>query len=308
MGLLWSPTTRTAHALGARTLVGRGPECAVVLDDRRASTHHASLTWREGGWFLRDLASSNGTSVDEEPVAAGVSRMLQAGERLRFGGGEAWVLLEDGPPGPVGLLPDEARAVGARGGLLVLPGDEAALLAVYEDGEGSWLLEEADDVVPCPPELERELEGGRWRVLLPVAPAGGELPSTWGQAGGREVEAVCLRFTVSQDEEHVDTEVEVAGGRTVLRPRVHHFVLLELARRRLSDREAGVSVSEEGWAYVEDLCRGLDLRTPVLNLQLLRARQELAELGVEGVGRLFERRRLSGQLRLGLADVRVRVG
>lgn len=306
MGLIFSPTTGRAAALGHRTLVGRGPECGLVLQDRRASTHHASLTWREGAWQLRDLGSRNGTEVDGEAVATGVSRTLRAGEELSFGGGSPWILLDAGPPGPVGLVVEGGQAVGARGGMLVLPEDADPQLVVYGDGEDGWLLEEAGEVGPCPVDLERELAGRSWRVLLPVVPRRGEVPSTWGRAGSKEVEAIGLRFTVSRDEEHVDTELDLGGERTCLRPRVHHFVLLELARRRLADRAAGVGAAEEGWAYVEDLCQGLDLRTPVLNLQLLRARQELAELGVEGVGRLFERRRLSGQLRLGPADVTVR--
>jgi Nif-specific regulatory protein len=57
-------------------LIGRGPECAVVLGDALCSREHAVLEWRDGQWRARDKDSRNGTFVnglriDEATLAPG---------------------------------------------------------------------------------------------------------------------------------------------------------------------------------------------------------------------------------------------
>jgi DNA-binding NtrC family response regulator len=50
--------------LGHRPMViGTGPECDVVLSDRRVSSRHAEVVLRPAGYLLRDLGSRNGTRV-----------------------------------------------------------------------------------------------------------------------------------------------------------------------------------------------------------------------------------------------------
>ena len=68
-------------------LIGRNPECALVLDDDYASGRHAKV-YREGEqWFVEDLGSTNGTFL----VANGTQQRLSAvtpvgpGTTLRFG-------------------------------------------------------------------------------------------------------------------------------------------------------------------------------------------------------------------------------
>ncbi|MGA8048191.1 MAG: FHA domain-containing protein [Dermatophilaceae bacterium] len=69
------------------TLVGRNPECALVLDDDYASGRHAKI-YREGEqWFVEDLGSTNGTFL----MSNGTQQRLTAvtpvgpGTTLRFG-------------------------------------------------------------------------------------------------------------------------------------------------------------------------------------------------------------------------------
>lgn len=55
-----------SHVLATRDyLVGRDPECDIVLQDRLASRKHFKLIWADEGYFLlQDLGTSNGTLVD----------------------------------------------------------------------------------------------------------------------------------------------------------------------------------------------------------------------------------------------------
>jgi GAF domain-containing protein len=50
-------------------VIGRDPECDVVLDDPRISKRHAALRALGTGWVLEDLGSKNGSSVDGRPAA-----------------------------------------------------------------------------------------------------------------------------------------------------------------------------------------------------------------------------------------------
>ncbi len=52
----------TTLTLGqAPVLIGRAPECTLVLDDDYASARHARLFPQDGSWLAEDLGSTNGT-------------------------------------------------------------------------------------------------------------------------------------------------------------------------------------------------------------------------------------------------------
>jgi hypothetical protein len=51
------------------TVVGRHPNCTIVLDDTFVSAEHAELESTAEGWLLRDLGSTNGTFVNGHMVA-----------------------------------------------------------------------------------------------------------------------------------------------------------------------------------------------------------------------------------------------
>ncbi len=53
---------------GDRVLVGRHPRCTIVVDDPNVSRRHAELILRDGVWVIRDLGSTNGTTVNGESV------------------------------------------------------------------------------------------------------------------------------------------------------------------------------------------------------------------------------------------------
>jgi hypothetical protein len=66
----------------AELLVGRHPSCDVILGDTSVSRRHARLTFRDEGWVLQDLDSTNGTRVNG--VLVGRSR-LHPGDQLALG-------------------------------------------------------------------------------------------------------------------------------------------------------------------------------------------------------------------------------
>jgi hypothetical protein len=70
------------RAEDARLLVGRHRRCDIVLEDPTVSRRHAQLTFRDGAWSIRDLASKNGTFVNGTSV---VRASLRCGDLIVFG-------------------------------------------------------------------------------------------------------------------------------------------------------------------------------------------------------------------------------
>ncbi|HSE09256.1 MAG TPA: DUF1707 and FHA domain-containing protein [Nocardioidaceae bacterium] len=65
-------------------VIGRRPNCDVVLRDQRVSRVHAVLMMLDDQWFLEDLRSTNGTFVNGNRLR--VATMLREGDRVSFGG------------------------------------------------------------------------------------------------------------------------------------------------------------------------------------------------------------------------------
>jgi pSer/pThr/pTyr-binding forkhead associated (FHA) protein len=69
------------------TLLGRDPENVIVLKHASVSDRHACLRWDNGQWWLEDLSSQTGTTLNEatlsQPVPLTEGDVVGIG-RLRF--------------------------------------------------------------------------------------------------------------------------------------------------------------------------------------------------------------------------------
>ncbi len=57
----------------------------LVLHDQFVSSRHARLRWDGAGWWLEDLGSKNGTSVNGERLAPWAARRVAPGARVQLG-------------------------------------------------------------------------------------------------------------------------------------------------------------------------------------------------------------------------------
>jgi pSer/pThr/pTyr-binding forkhead associated (FHA) protein len=69
-------------------VIGRAPDCDVVIQDLKASRRHCQLTRKEDGFLLEDLGSRNGTLVNgakiTQPMLLKVNQTFQIGDTMFY--------------------------------------------------------------------------------------------------------------------------------------------------------------------------------------------------------------------------------
>ncbi|MCB9682650.1 MAG: FHA domain-containing protein [Alphaproteobacteria bacterium] len=275
--------------------MGRSRSLQLTLPRPEVSAEHAVLAWDGEVWSVRDLGSRNGTHLNGERLAPGVSQPLGLGDVVAFGAAEGgFTVTSVDAPAPTAVCGDEV--VSGLGTWLSLPdtGDDAVMITA--DDHLGWVVLDGDEARPVHSGLSIEAGGRSWRLDLPEA-----------LAATREhravVDDVALHFRVSADEEHVEPTVVVGGVARPLRPRAHHYPLLTLARLRLEDVEAGLPEPEQGWVDAERFRTMLRMSANHVHVALYRCRKDLAELGVRHARDLVEIRATARTLRLGLRHV-----
>jgi serine phosphatase RsbU (regulator of sigma subunit)/pSer/pThr/pTyr-binding forkhead associated (FHA) protein len=76
------PESGRRYEIDSGTIVlGRHPDCNVIIDVGAVSRHHAQLVTESDNIYIEDLNSRNGTFVNEQPVSG--RRLLSHGDRVR---------------------------------------------------------------------------------------------------------------------------------------------------------------------------------------------------------------------------------
>lgn len=70
-------------ALVDELIIGRSAKCQVILNDSYVSQVHARIFRREGGYFIEDMGSTNGTYLNRRKVTAPLP--VSRGDRARLG-------------------------------------------------------------------------------------------------------------------------------------------------------------------------------------------------------------------------------
>lgn len=300
MGILQDRATGRKHTLASRCLLGRNRACDICLDDPRVSGEHASVCWLGGRWELRDLGSRNGTFLHGRRLDVGERAPLGPGMVFSLGGLKAEFVLADASPPCVAA---RHRGTGAlrvgSDGVLVLPDEARPLAMILEDDMGRWVAEIGEERRRVSDQEALEVGGEVWIVELPRPEA-----LTYQSGGaGPVLGQAHFRFAVSRDEEEVQLTVQVGGQTMALPHRSHHYLLLTLARLRLADTES--PEGERGWVTREDLCKMLAMDAPRINVDIHRARKQMAALGIADGADVVQRRGGTGELRLGVRSFEV---
>lgn len=283
--------------------MGRGPSVQLQLDDSTVSAEHATIYFDGGAWKLRDLGSRNGTYLNGNRIDLRTAHLLAEGDELAFGGARqaAWYLDSLRPPGPTARTTLDEVIAGEAGVLWLPRASEPEACVRSQDGR--WLLESAEESRMLADGDTVTLAGETYRLELPAGAdsAPQRTETTLDAARSADLE---LRFVTSRDREHITVEATWAGKQFPLGARAHNLPLLCLAQRRLAERQSGITESECGWFYSDELRDAVQLDRVALNLQLWRATQAMGKLGLPAE-RLIERRPDTEQLRIGFAALAV---
>jgi pSer/pThr/pTyr-binding forkhead associated (FHA) protein len=103
------------HGLEAHTLIGRAVDGAgILILEASVSRHHAHLVRdRDGEWSLRDLGSSNGTLLNDQPVEGAVP--VRHGDRIAIGSVGFVLVTGLGDVPPVEVDPGAITTARSRG-------------------------------------------------------------------------------------------------------------------------------------------------------------------------------------------------
>lgn len=71
------------HPMYAITTIGRAQTNTIVLENHFASGEHASLTLRDGQWWLEDRGSRNGTHLNDEKIT--IPTIVTEGDLISIG-------------------------------------------------------------------------------------------------------------------------------------------------------------------------------------------------------------------------------
>lgn len=120
---------------GERTVMGRHPNCQIVLQNGAVSRHHAQILESHGSYFIEDLRSRNGTFVNDDRVDG--RRELREGDEIRVCDVAMLFLIHPSTAIPVSMG-DAKKTVdlGATAGLIADSNfDESKIYLVQENEE-----------------------------------------------------------------------------------------------------------------------------------------------------------------------------
>lgn len=87
IGITIQPSNGTQierHFSQPEIIMGRDPGCDIpIKGDDTISTRHAQLTYHHGQWWIQDLASTNGTSLNEAQLT--MPTVITSGDEIKCG-------------------------------------------------------------------------------------------------------------------------------------------------------------------------------------------------------------------------------
>ena len=296
MAILHDEQTGKKLHLHSSHIFGRDPGKAdTLLRNGDASQIHAAIRWDGNRWEITDY-SRNGTTINGKRLLANTRHALGIGQKIQCapGADAIWVVESLAPPAAM-LVSSDRSSILPLSNFQLLPDETAPEASVYLSSSGQWICESSTESQILQDGDTIRFGGQAWefRSAPPV-----EATSDVGPCRPRAPDTL-FNFTVSQNEEHTSLTVLHAQTSVALGERAHHYSLLTLARRRLDDAGRGIEESSQGWIDIERVSKMLGLDPAHLNIQIFRARNQIARAvpGSDSLSNVIERRR--GEVRFG---------
>lgn len=267
------------------------------LDNPFISSLHATIRWNGEKWVLFDH-SRNGTYWNGNRLDFGSSREIKQGDFIAFQAqaGHVWEMESAAPPRPLLISQNLGKTPIALLKHNYFPNKRNPQVKIHHLDGARWQWEKAGKKRIITHNDLVFLDGEKWRLYLPyivkeTLPLYRSIPLSSSD--------FIFHFDVSRNEEHCMLYVEATGQKWDLGERVHHYLLVTLARKRIEDQHLGLDIESQGWLDVSLACMMLRLDLSHLNIQIFRAKQQFKKsFPRQGFDHsLIERRR--GEIRLG---------
>ena len=168
--LLIDPATGTGYVLQEDSIIiGRDPSCSICLNDTPVSRRHAILARGEDGWYVRDLSSTNGVTLNGIRLPAEQYYKLETGSQLEIAESARFYFTEDvAELVRYGVLPPEAAA------------PQPAAEPIYQQPEMPPIRTEPEQVAPAAePQPEMPPLWTEPEQAAPAAEPQPEAPPLW---------------------------------------------------------------------------------------------------------------------------------
>ncbi len=297
MGVIKHKTTEKHLLLRNEHVFGRSASRSnTIVKGPDISRSHATILWNGFKWVLKDH-STNGTLVNQS-LSRQASADLKQGDVIKFGqiAEMEWIMVSDDPP--ISFLqkadnPEEILALASRPGI---SSPEHPGISFYLGSDNRWKAELMGMVIDL-------VDGAKLKLgdeeLIFRENDGFTTTLNLGARYSRAIFAILL----SPDEERIAIEIRDGDWIMDMGERVHNYLLLLLARKRLADQKAGFHDRDQGWMDVETVVSDMSkefqktMDEYQINLQIFRIRKQL--LNLKPFGYLFSNviERRKGEMR-----------
>lgn len=283
--------------LNTQNTFGRNKQNSIThIPDMDVSQSHAVIFWQNEEWYIQDY-SRNGTLINGEYIHHSTRKLIE-NTTIQFGKGKLaqWQLIDVKEPTSYLRSLKNPETILELNTCHILPNGKDAEILIYFSKNKKWKAETASSTIEFEHGKTYQLNEEEWQFI-------DNEPLEDTIDNGNVVDSAHFLFSLSEDEEHVGLKIVVDATELDLGERVHHYLLLMLARKRLCDMNNEDIFNDHGWISIEDLVYQMskelykEIDAYYLNLQIHRFRKQL--LGIQPYGSLFmdviERRR--GEIR-----------
>ncbi|MDY8136450.1 FHA domain-containing protein [Aquimarina sp. 2201CG5-10] len=278
MAIIKNNSLGKSVVLNAQHVFGRNKynACTYIPDDD-VSNSHATIFWKNGYWYVQDH-SRNGTLVNGKQLIHNTIK-LSKGDILQYGKNKTtkWEFIDcDMPSGYLISLSDQNK-------ILTLPSsidnikNKTPEVTFYCTENKKWKAEKEGKVIDLVHGVKLHFNDEEWMF---VENTNIDETTDFGQI----VSQSYFLFILSGDEERIQVKIITNELEIDLGERVHNYLLLSLARKRLIDADLNYVFNDQGWIDIDELAIDLskefakEIDDYYLNVQIHRLRKYLNEL------------------------------
>ncbi|NQZ06543.1 MAG: FHA domain-containing protein [Algicola sp.] len=312
MAFLLDLNTQNPCFLYAHHVFGRlDDKVDTLLAGPQFSRHHATILWQQNCWKIRDF-SQNGIWLNGSKIQPMTPHPLSTGDKIAFASPNDELFLVADLSAPCDLLLPHNEKITSTTKVInlnqynFLPDAEHPELIVFFDNQ-QWFVEVLNrqkvQAVKLNENALIEFSGQSWQLKRCH-----HTQATIQLAGPQHrLSQLIFMFDLSLDEEQTHLSVEAPDETIDFCIRSHHDLTVNLARYKAADALKGLDSEHQGWRDPQTLLKDLGIDYEHSNIQVFRARKQLAEsLNICDAQGFIERHR--GKMRFGGSQFKISKG